>query len=779
MRLRPPRPSHEKVPLDIYVSTVEALYSDARSLYAGSISASVAALVTWWKSGDWTLLACAVALALIGLARGRDMRGFADQADKPASFAAARRWEVRYIIGSATYVAVLGVWCFLTFTRTSDAVTHLISFSVVLAYMVGITGRNFSSDQLVVTQTLCAAVPMIAGLLLQFDGYYAFLALLLVPFFLSIRFISSRLRGILMNAVVATHDVKLLAAQFDTALNNMPHGLCMFDESQRFVVANSRFDELLGLPAGEQRGGMAAHDLLLECMRSGRMSPPAVGHFAAAFMEALVALRSEPLSIDRADGRMLELTFQPMETGGCVVLVEDITERRSAEAKIEHLARYDALTGLPNRTSFTEQFERALSSGKNATARAVLFVDLDDFKQVNDTLGHPCGDALLCEVADRLRHAVREMDLVARFGGDEFVVLQTLRRGKELKDAATLAARIIATLSEIYDIDGHQIVVGASVGIALTPHDGMSVDQLLKNADMALYRAKADGRGVWRFFERDMDVKAQARRALELDIRDALARGEFQLHYQPIINLQSGRATTCEALLRWPHPTRGMISPAEFIPVAEEMGLIVDIGAWVLRQACIECTKWPTDVGVAVNLSPIQFRRANVEALVREALASSGLAPDRLEIEITETVLLQDTAATRRTLRRLRTMGVRIALDDFGTGYSSLSYLQAFPLSKVKIDRSFLLGVEADRRAMKLLRGVARLSVELGMSVVVEGVETQQQLAVLAAEKSVSEVQGFLFSPAIPSTEIRKRLAAEREGLLSIKHAEAYSSNAA
>ncbi|MFK8253838.1 putative bifunctional diguanylate cyclase/phosphodiesterase [Ancylobacter sp. sgz301288] len=774
-----PRPSHEKLPLDIYVSTVEALYSDARSLYAGSISASVAALVTWWKTGETSLLWCGVLLALIGLARGRDMRGFAQQPAKPGTYEEARRWEVRYTIASAAYVAVLGIWCFLTFVRTADAIAHLLSFSVVLAYMVGTTGRNFSSDQIVVTQTICAAVPMISALLLQYNGYYAFLAALLVPFFLSIRTISARLRGVLMNAVVASHDIKLLAVQFDTALNNMPHGLCMFDERQKFVVANSRFDELLGLPQGEERRGMPAHELMLECLRSGRMSPPAVGRFAPNFLAALAAPRHDPIPLDRADGRMLEVAFQPMETGGCVVLIEDITERRTAEAKIEHLARYDALTGLPNRTSFTEHFEAALANIKPGAARAILFIDLDDFKQVNDTLGHSFGDALLCEVAERLRNSVRDMDLVARFGGDEFVVLQTLRRGKETKDAAALAGRIIETLSRIYDIEGHQIVVGASVGISLAPQDGYNVDHLLKNADMALYRAKADGRGVWRFFERDMDVKAQARRTLELDIRDAVAREEFELHYQPLINLRTGRTTTCEALLRWPHPTRGMVSPGEFIPVAEEMGLIVDIGAWVVREACRECARWPSDVSVAVNLSPLQFRRANVEAMVRDALTASGLPPHRLEIEITETVLLQDTAATRRTLRRLRNLGVRIALDDFGTGYSSLSYLQAFPLNKVKIDRSFLLGVEADRRAMKLLRGVARLSVELGMSVVVEGVETQEQLAFLVSEKSVSEVQGFLFSPAIRSADIRKRLVGESEGTLSVPHAAILKANAA
>lgn len=758
---------HKSLPLEIYISTVDALYSDGRSLFVGSISTFVAAFVTYWKSGDPIFLACMSAMMVIGVVRGIDMRAYAHQPARPATVEAARRWEVRYILGSAAYVLVLSTWCFLVFARTGDPVLQLIAFSLVLAYLLGITGRNFSSDQLVVTQTVCAAVPMIAGLLVQGDVYHVFLAFMFVPFFLGIRFISARLRGILFNAVVASHDIRELAVRFDTALNNMPHGLCMFDAEQKFVVANNRFGELLGLPIEDDLRGVAVRRVLALCEHVGTGGGAREGgSFRERFLDALQSRRRDTFAIETEDRKALEFTFQPMENGGCVVLAEDATARRAAEARIEHLARYDALTGLPNRTCFTEQFENLLSNARAPVSRALLFIDLDEFKQVNDTLGHPYGDALLCEVALRLRAQVREHDLIARFGGDEFVVLQTLQHGRS--DATALAARIISTLSEIYDIYGHQIVVGASIGIAISPDDGGSVDQLLKGADMALYRAKAEGRGVWRFFEPDMDVKAQARRALELDIREALAREDFELHFQPIVNIRTGRTMTCEALLRWRHPTRGMVSPAEFIPVAEEMGLIVELGGIVLRKACTECASWPAEVSVAVNLSPIQFRRTNVEAVVREALAVSGLAPDRLEIEITETVLLQDTAATRRTLRRLRNMGVRVALDDFGTGYSSLSYLQAFPLSKVKIDRSFLAGVDVDRRAMKLLRGVARLSVELGMTVVVEGVETQQQLAALAGEASITEAQGFLFSKAIPGEEIRTYLEGDAENIAKV-----------
>jgi diguanylate cyclase (GGDEF)-like protein len=385
-----------------------------------------------------------------------------------------------------------------------------------------------------------------------------------------------------------------------------------------------------------------------------------------------------------------------------------------------------------------------------------MFVDLDQFKQVNDTLGHPRGDMLLRAVADRLRRLVRSTDIVARFGGDEFVVVQTPTSGPD--EAAALARRIVESVSETYDIDGHQVVIGASVGIALSPRDAIGPDHLMKIADMALYWAKADQRGTWRFFEPDMDVRAHARRSLELDLRNALANNSFQVFYQPLFNLKTKRISTCEALLRWPHPLRGMISPAEFIPVAEETGLIVDLGKWVLQEACRTCTQWPAHVRVAVNISASQFRRGGIVGVIRSALAETGLDPSRLEIEITESVLFQDTDATRLALRQIREMGVRISLDDFGTGYSSLSYLQSLPLNKVKIDRSFLSGLEEGDRALVLLRGVAKLSAELGLDVTVEGIETAEQLALVAAEPSVTEAQGWLFAPALPAKDVQMLL---------------------
>lgn len=739
-----------KLPTEIYTSLVASLFSDPRTLLIGALGSIMAALITAWKTAEPTLIICAAGMIAVTLARAADMRAFAHRRDTVMTRGAAMRWELRYVVGASAYVALMGAWCFFAFARTADPVVQLLTFSMILVNMIGVAGRNFGSKLLVHAQLICAGVPMTLALFLMGDTYLAVFGCVLVPFFLSLKSIADRLRRTLLDAVVATRDVTLLAGRFDTALNNMPHGLCMFDPQQCLVVSNKRLEEILHI-SGVRRG-TSLRELLRGCVTSGTLNEATMERLSSDLESRISGKFHGELAVDTEDSRALSLTFEPMESGGAVVLVEDVTERKNAEAKIHHLARYDALTGLPNRIFFHDQMEWALATMKRESHCAVLFVDLDEFKQVNDTLGHPAGDALLCAVAERLRQVIRDTDLVARFGGDEFVVLQAPVRDPE--GAAVLARRIVEELSKSYEIGGHRVVIGASVGIAVAPRDGSGADVLLKNADMALYRAKSEGRGLWRFFEPDMDVKAQARRSLELDLRHAVATGAFEVHYQPLINLKSGRITTCEALLRWSHPQRGMISPAEFIPIAEEMGLIVEIGHWVLCRACIDCTQWPTDVRVAVNLSPIQFRHGNVMRAIMEALAASGLVPGRLEIEITESVLLQDTETTRALLQQLREYGVRISLDDFGTGYSSLSYLHNFPLHKVKIDRSFLADIGANKRSLPLLRNVARLITELGMSVTMEGIETQEQLDLVAGEGTFDEAQGFLFSPAIPAREI-------------------------
>jgi diguanylate cyclase (GGDEF)-like protein/PAS domain S-box-containing protein len=746
------------LPPEIYIPLVDSLYQDARSLFMGTVFVVGSLLVTFWKTGQVLLLACALAIVLVAAARGLVMRAYARARESIRDSEEARRWERRYVIGAATSVALLGIWCYVAFAATSDAFTRLVSFSMTIAYVVGIFGRNFGSRHFVIVQILCAWIPMTATLLLHGSPYEWFFAALLIPFFLAVKFMADRLRHALLDTVVASRDISLLAKRFDTALNNMPHGLCMFDAERRIVVANQKLNELVGLPAACELKGASPRELIARIVDAGLISKEN-GEQAVADLDArLTGDSADDIDVELVKGRTLELTVQSMENGGMVLLVEDITERKVAEARINHLARFDALTGLPNRTVLRSRMDEALAQSHGDSMCAVHFIDLDQFKQVNDTLGHTRGDLLLVAVAERLRTAVRDTDVIARFGGDEFVVLQTAV--KTVDDVSALAGRILRAVHGTYELDGHVAMVSASSGISLAPRNGTEADQLLRNADMALYRAKAERRGTWRWFEPAMEADAQARRNLELDLRRATETEAFELYYQPLFDLRTRRIVACEALLRWPHRDRGMVSPAEFIPVAEEMGLIVEIGHQVLRKACLECGRWPDDVRVAVNLSPIQFSRSNIPALVRETLAVTNLPARRLELEITETTLLQDTRRTRAELRQLESLGVSISLDDFGTGYSSLSYLHSFPLNKVKIDQSFLRELGDDERRLTLLRGMARLSAELGLRVAVEGVETDEQLALVAAEDSVDEVQGFLLGRPLPAAEVRKLLFA-------------------
>ena len=441
---------------------------------------------------------------------------------------------------------------------------------------------------------------------------------------------------------------------------------------------------------------------------------------------------------------------------GYLVAVVDITERRKAEARIAYMAHHDGLTNLPNRELYQERLRQALQQSEAAEKRvAVLCVDLDLFKNVNDSFGHPMGDRLLRLVADRLRSQVRGNNLVARLGGDEFAII--LASDVSPNEASDFSARLIKILSACYDIDGIEVVIGASIGIALSPGDGDTSEELMRNADMALYRAKSDGGGVHRFFEREMDRQAQKRRDLELDLRRAFANGEFELHYQPLVDIAADRISGFESLLRWRHPDKGMISPVDFIPVAEDIGLIVALGEWVLREACTEAVKWPADVKVAVNLSPVQFRSRNLVQVVVSALAHSGLSPTRLELEITESLFLAETEANLAILHQLRELGVSISMDDFGTGYSSLSYLRSFPFDKIKIDRSFVKDLAERSDCVAIVRAISGLGRSLNITTTAEGVETIDQLDWLRAE-GCNEVQGFLFSAAKPAAEIASLL---------------------
>lgn len=549
--------------------------------------------------------------------------------------------------------------------------------------------------------------------------------------------------------------------RFEAAVNNMSQGLCMFDADRRLVICNAEYANIYRLPPDLVQPGTPL--LAILDYRAEHGLPP--GETREGYIARHVALvenhRPDIEVSETPDGRILSVQFHPMSDGGWVSTHQDVTEQRRNEARIQHLARHDPLTDLPNRLSFRETMEGAEQSIRRGEVLGVLAIDLDHFKAVNDTFGHGLGDSLLRVVGERLRACCRDGDSVARLGGDEFAILTAPL--VHAHDAAALADRIVRTIGEPFEIEGREVIIGASVGIAVAPGDGVRSETLLKNADLALYRAKNDGRGAYHFFERGMDAALQERRATEMGLRQALQKNEFRLVFQPLFNLEQNRICALEALLRWYSPERGTIRPQDFVPVAEETGLIAQVGEWVLHEACLAASRWPESVNVAVNLSTAQFRNRNLYSQITSALQTSGLDPRRLELEVTESLLLQESEATLRVLHHIRRLGVRISMDDFGTGYSSLSYLRSFPFDKIKIDRSFVKDLHAASDSRAIVSAVIGLGRSLGMVTTAEGIETEEQLDAVRKE-GCTEVQGFLLSPPLPASAV-DRLFAETHGM--------------
>ena len=554
--------------------------------------------------------------------------------------------------------------------------------------------------------------------------------------------------------------------RLDAAVNNISQGLCMMDAKGRLVICNEPYARIYKLPPQLLKPGTQLEDILSHLFDMG-MSASGTREEYIAWRREVIARREYGKNIHELNGRIIMMQHHPMKDGGWVSTHEDVTEQRQNEARIRHLARHDALTDLPNRIEFLEQMaktEAGLSRGEMA---AVLYIDLDHFKAVNDTLGHAVGDEVIKQASARLWGTTRETDVLARLGGDEFALL--MRPIDSAADAARVADRIIKSIGSPMSIGGQQIEIGASVGIAIGPGDGVKTDTLVKNADLALYRAKSEGRSTYHFFETGMDADLQQRRSIEAGLRLALQRDELRLVYQPLLGLEDNRVTCVEALLRWDHEGR-TVSPAEFIPIAEETGLIVAIGEWVLREACKAAASWPGEIRVAVNLSPVQFKSRDLLATVRSALAEARLPATRLELEITESLLLAENDTNLAVLHELRAMGVRISMDDFGTGYSSLSYLRSFPFDKIKIDRSFMRDLTSRGDSQAIIQAVIGLGRSLGMSTTAEGVETEEQLAMVRAQ-GASEVQGFLFSPPLSPAALANLLHSEAAKAQSEKKA--------
>lgn len=548
-----------------------------------------------------------------------------------------------------------------------------------------------------------------------------------------------------------SHELQSANERFQAVLNNMSHGVCMYDAAQRIVVCNERYANMYDLPLDDVKPGTTLRQVIERRI--------ARGVFAGENPEEYVRERLAPVTKaskeiqELSDGRSIVISRQPMHDGGWVTTHEDVTERQRAERRIAHLAKHDALTDLANRVTFLEHMDLALKRmRRRGEGFAVLVIDLDQFKAVNDSFGHPVGDVVLKAVACRLRACTRELDTVARFGGDEFAILQAVEANQR-EGAHALANRLLDALCAPYEIAGHEVIMGASIGVALAPDHGADADQLLMNADLALYKAKTDGRNLCCFFELEMGTVARSRHALEIDLRNALTRNEFEIHYQIVVETVSRQTCAVEALVRWRHPQHGLISPDRFIALAEETGVIVPIGEWVLRRALTDAAGWPAHIKLAVNLSPAQLRRGNLVNIVSAALKDTAFPPQRLELEITESVLLEKNAASLASLHELRSFGVSIVLDDFGTGYSPLSYLRMFPFDKIKIDKSFVNDLSNRADCAAIVCAVTGLGRSLSILTTAEGVETQEQFELLRAA-GCNQMQGYLFGRPCPVADL-------------------------
>ena len=739
------------IPADVYVQFVRSLFDKHHMLLIGTACHVIAALLVYARGGDAIYFGHAAVLLVVGAWRYAGMLRFHRSGGIPDA-ESARRWENEYIFKGSIQGLALGAFCFTTIYLRPDGFGEVAAISVTLGSIVTVVGRNYGSPRMVLIFAVTFVGPIALGLMLRMDVTHFVLGLLIVPFMLIIRASADNVRNVLFSAVIGHRQARHLAQRFDRALNTMSHGLVMLSPEGRVIVANSEAARALKISDPNRLLGRSLHAMLMRGVAGGLLSSKDCRYVEAQLTRALGEGRDRKLQIRAADGRHFEMSTRSGNDELGVITFEEITARVEAEERIRHMARYDTLTNLPNRAWFHELVGELLAAGDPGRQCAIVVFDLDDFKSVNDTLGHPIGDGLLCAVADKLAHFASDNVKISRFGGDEFMLFFNQVLGEE--ELTDWVDRIFNQVQGTVDVAGHSLRLQVSAGAVISGVAGTDVDGMIVKADLALYKAKEQGKNCWRLFESTMDAEFRSRLMLKADLRSAVEARALRVVYQPIVSMATMRIESCEALCRWDHPELGPISPAVFIPLAEEIGVIADISSFVLEQACTECSKWPEHISVSVNLSAKDFHSRDVVGKVGSALEAAGLAPHRLEVEVTETALLDDKSSTRVFLEELKSMGVRIALDDFGTGYSSLSYLHTLPLDKVKIDRSFLMDVAQSGRSLELLKGVVNLSRGLGLQVTMEGVETFEQLKILSQTVRPDLVQGFLFGAALTASGI-------------------------
>jgi diguanylate cyclase (GGDEF)-like protein len=749
---RLPAPRSDALPSDVRRGLIESVFADFKSLVYGGVITGLSGIIITFLTRNWASAVATAAIIAVTVGRLRLTREYHSRL-QAGELVDVDTLERAYLLGTCAYLLSIGFLTFSTWKTSNDAFILISACSTAIIHALSIAVRNFAVQYGVRLQIAVVAIPLAAAFIVKGGLFPLLVVLLVLPLCMFIHGSAARLRDILLSQIAFRTESEKIAGQFDFAINNMSHGMCMISADMKIAVSNAKFAEFLGLGQGRRIVNVRFPALLRFAVQRGAIPKHASDRLKAAFGVGNTGRVPCSMQFETGNENFYEITITPNSRGGWVVVVQDVTAKRNADRAIDRMAHFDSVTNLRNRRSFELALAEALSSTQASGAGIdVMFLDLDDFKQVNDSLGHRTGDKLLVEIASRLHAIIGPSDVVARWGGDEFVILHHHAPGQ--LETHDLAKRIIEEINRAVVIDGSEVIVGASIGSASAPDDGLSPDALLSKADIALYAAKADGRRVWRAFEQEMDAKIQIRRLIELELRAAVATDAIEVYFQPIVSVATRQIVGFEALARWRSGLLGPVSPAEFIPIVEEIGLMEEMGAAMLRRACKACAGWPDEISVSVNLSSTQFRSGHLEKTILGALAAAKLAPERLDLEITESILLEDRGDTRRTLQDLRAKGLRVSLDDFGTGYSSLSYLLSFPLDRIKIDRSFTMGLGLQERASVLVEGVSAMSGKLGMSVLIEGVETAKQLRMIENLGTIAEAQGYLFSRPVPEKDV-------------------------
>ena len=768
----------ELPPPEIYGELIDDLHASFFTFVIGATTTLLVGAIASWRTGNPWLAALTICTLLVGVARIVIIAEYRKQRPRfgnDVDF--LRRFELLHAVGATIYGALIGFTIFVAYLFTDDPVSFLLITANAAGYAAGATARGSSRPASAIAQLVAMLLPVAVGAALRVQPAYAVLSLITLLYLAGsiqlTRYLGANRLRLLLTTREKAGLARSLAEQnvlFEAALNNMALGLCMFDAGHRLRIANRRFSEIFRIPPDKLVPGTPMSDVM-ELAQASDSNPA----YAAAAQQRLLADSTTPVLTTLADGRMISISHRPMPNGGIVATFEDVTEQRRVEARARFLATHDNLTGLPNRVVFGQEVNGAVEFGRRHGRQcAVLFVDLDRFKIINDTLGHMSGDALLIEIAGRIKQCVSKSDVVARIGGDEFVIL--LRDVVAADQISNVARKLLAAVVKPATINGQECRVTASIGASLFPADAKNEGTLTKNAEAAMYAAKEAGRNTFLLHSDEIKTQSIERLMLETGLRRALERNEFVLHYQPKRDLKGGGISGVEALLRWQHPDLGLLQPNQFVPLAEETGLIVPIGRWALETACAQNMQWQKHglppIRVAVNLSPRQFVDPNLLNEIRNALGESGMPPGLLELEITESMVMQDLARTVRLLHEIKNLGIMLSIDDFGTGYSSMAMVKELPIDALKIDRSFVREIDRDAEGKAIINAIIALGRALDLIVVAEGVETKEQEAFLREQKC-DEEQGYLISIPLPADECAAFLANQARAKLRAQAVEA------